>query len=137
MPVRPPHAVATELRVPFHDCDPLAIVWHGRYFEYLEAGRCALLRTRALDIPDIRQLGFRMVVAEVRCRYNFPLAYGDTVQVTAWFTEREPLIKVAYDVFNVTHARRSARASTRLATTDERGQLLTNTPPAILARLPA
>src|SRR5262245_13659309 len=23
-----------ELKVPFHDCDPLFVVWHGRYFQY-------------------------------------------------------------------------------------------------------
>jgi len=40
---RPDHAVSVELEIPFHDCDPLFVVWHGRYLEYMEVGRQALL----------------------------------------------------------------------------------------------
>ena len=133
---RPDHAVTVELDVPFHDCDPLFVVWHGNYFKYLEAGRQALLRSLRLDIPDMIDLGHRMYVADAHCRYMFPLTYGEKVEVTAWITESSPLIKVVYDVFNRTRGRRSARASTVLAITDKAGNLLTEIPPAIFDRLP-
>ncbi len=131
-----PHAVSVDLDVPFHDCDPLFVVWHGRYFEYLEAARTALMRAHDLDVPAIRDMGYRMFIVDVRCRYTFPLTYGDTVRVSAWVLERTPLIRVAYDVQNLTKGRASARATTALATTDGRGRLIPETPREIFERLP-
>ncbi len=136
MPLRPAHAVSVELEIPFHDCDPLFVAWHGRYFQYLEAGRQALLRSRTLDVPDLMKLRYRMYVSDVRCRYNFPLTYGDRVRVTSWFGEHESLIKVLYEVFNETKGRKSARASTLLAVTDEHSKFLPQIPASIRDRLP-
>jgi acyl-CoA thioester hydrolase len=121
--------------VPFHDCDPLQIVWHGRYFEYFEVARTALFRARGLDIPAIRELGLRMYVADVRCRYTSPLTYGDEVEVEAIAKTASPLIRIVYSVRNLTQKRRSARGHCVLATTDAQGQLLTETPDVIRERL--
>jgi acyl-CoA thioester hydrolase len=142
-PRRPAHAVTVEVRVAFHQCDPLGVVWHGRYFEYLEAARQALLASVDLDVPQIRALGFRLYVTEARCRYMAPLAYGDIAHVTAWFSRlsgsgsASPLIRIAYDVRHGARDGWCARAATVLATTDADGKLLPQTPEAILARLPA
>ncbi len=123
------------LKVPFHDCDPLFVVWHGRYLEYFELARTALLESRRLDVPEIRALGYRMYVTDARCRYMHPLSYGEEAQVTASFTATRPFVRIAYDVRNVTRGRRSARGYTVLATTDAAGQLLPETPDAIFERL--
>jgi acyl-CoA thioester hydrolase len=133
----PSHAATVELTVPFHDCDPLAVAWHGRYFEYFEAGRGALLQAHQLDVPDMINLGVRMFVTEVRCRYNFPLTYGDRFSVVSWFTECGPLLKVSYDIHNLTKQRKSARAFTRLALTDNHGRLCLDIPSVIRERLPS
>lgn len=134
---RPAHAVSVDLSVAFHQCDPLGVVWHGRYFEYLEIARTALLRSVQLDVEDIRSLGFRLYVTDAHCRYMVPLAYGQTARVSAWFSAVTPLIRVAYDVYDEAGARWCARATTVLATTDAAGVLLPRTPDAILDRLPA
>ncbi len=136
-PERPDHAITVEARVAFHQCDPLAVAWHGRYFEWYEVARTALFGSVDLDVPEIRALGFRMYVTEVQCRYMVPLSYGDTAHVTAWFGEVSPLIRVCYDVYNAESEKWSARATTVLATTDAAGVLLPKTPEAILQRLPS
>ncbi len=128
-------AARVTLKVPFHDCDPLFVVWHGRYLEYFELARTALLESRTLDVPQIRDLGFRMYVSDARCRYMYPLSYGDQVEVTASFTATRPLIRIAYDVRNLTKNRRSARGYTVLATTDAAGNLLHETPDVLVERL--
>lgn len=133
---RPAHAVTVPMQVPFHHCDPLFVVWHGRYFEYFELARGALMQRCDLDIPQMRDLGYRMFVTDAHCRYSFPLRYGEAFEVTAWLTEATPLLKVCYDVRNLSQARRTARAWTRLATVDGQGQLLPETPPTVLERLP-
>ena len=126
-----------ELVVPFHDCDPLQVVWHGRYLKYFELARTELFATHGLDVPDFRELGYRMYVSELRCRYTHPLRYGDRVEVTARPTALRPLIRIAYSVKNLTHKRRSARGLTVLAVTDLEGRLLSETPDAIVERLRA
>jgi acyl-CoA thioester hydrolase len=130
------HAVTVELDVPFHDCDPLFVVWHGRYFEYMAQARTALMKSIALDVPDVRDMGYRMYMTDVRCRYMYPLGYGDRVAVTAWFVQAEPILRVAYTLENVTAGRKAARGYTEIATTDANGNLVTRLPDAIRSRLP-
>ena len=134
---RPEHAVTIEAKVGFQQCDPLGVVWHGRYFEWFEAARAELFISRNLDVPELRAMDHRMFIVDAKCRYMQPLTYGDTVRVTAWFGAVEPLIRVGYDVRHATTGRWCARASTVLALTDGDGNLLPRTPDAILDRLPA
>ncbi len=134
---RPEHAVTVDFRVAFHQCDPLGVVWHGRYFEFFEVARSALMATVGLDVPDLRALGFQMYVTEVNCRYMLPLALGDALRVSAWFSAVTPLIRVAYDVRDPAGQRWYSRATTVLATTDRNGCLIPRTPDELLARLPA
>jgi len=136
-PQRPDHAITVDFQVAFHQCDPLGVVWHGRYFEFFEVARNALMTRFGLGIPDIRALGYQMYVTEANCRYMQPLALGDEIRVTAWFSAVTPLIRVAYDVNDPAGTRWCSRATTVLATTDRHGCLLPRTPDEILARLPA
>lgn len=128
-------AVRVRVTVPFHDCDPLSVVWHGRYLEYFELARTELFVAHEIDVPQIRDLGFRMYVADVGCRYMFPLTYGEEVEVTARAVAWKPMLRIVYGVHNLTRDRRSARGFTALATTDIHGALLPETPDAILQRL--
>ncbi|MEE9385375.1 MAG: acyl-CoA thioesterase [Nannocystaceae bacterium] len=130
------HAATLDIEVPFHDCDPLFVVWHGRYFQYMQRAHSLLLRSHRLDVPDLLAMGYQMYVTDTRCRYMFPLSYGDTARITAWFTTLRPLLRVAYDIRNVTKSRRCARAHTVTATTDTHGHLIRDTPDALLKRLP-
>lgn len=133
---RPEHAIEFTTRVGFHECDPLGVAWHGRYFEWMEEARTELFKSRDLDVPVIAGLGHRMFVVETKCRFMIPLRYGDEVLVRAWFVAVEPLIRVGYDFYNAQDGRWSARAVTQLATTDVHGELLPTTPDALLERLP-
>ncbi|MBY0398976.1 acyl-CoA thioesterase [Myxococcota bacterium] len=132
----PAAEVRVSTTIPFHDCDPLGIVWHGRYLEYFELARAELFIGFGLDVPEIRELGYRMVVVDVHCRYTHPLAYGETAEITARLKAVRPLIRVVYNVRNATQGRTSARGHCVLATTDAKGALFYETPDAIYERLP-
>jgi acyl-CoA thioester hydrolase len=127
--------IRVRIKVPFHDCDPLFVVWHGRYFQYLEVARSALFARHKVDVEDVRALNYRMYVTDVHCRYMHPLSYNDEAEITARFTALTPLLRIAYDVRNLTAQRRSARAVTVLATTDASGKLFPETPHDLLARV--
>ena len=128
-------AVTVELEIPFHDTDPLGVAWHGHYYKYMELARTALLRSLDLEVDRIRDLGFRLYIIESKCRYVWPLHYADKVRVSAWLRDLDHRINIAYEIYNVTHGRRSARGHTILATTDAEGSLLLETPDALIQRL--
>jgi acyl-CoA thioester hydrolase len=127
--------VTIELEIPFHDVDSLGVVWHGHYYKYMELARTALLRSLELEVAQIRDLGYRLYVIETRCRYAFPLRYAERARVSAWVKDVDNRITIAYEVFNVTAGRRSARGHTVLASTDADGNLLLETPDALRRRL--
>jgi acyl-CoA thioester hydrolase len=128
-------SASVTLKVPFHDCDPLFVVWHGRYLQYLEVARSALFARHHIDVEDVRGLGLRMYVTDVHCRYMHPLSYNDELRVSARFSAITPLLRISYEVLNLTANRKSARAVTVLATTDAAGKLLPETPHELLARI--
>ena len=133
---RPPADAATvDGEVPFHDVDPLLIVWHGHYFKYFELARTVLFRRHRVDGPDLLELGYRFVVAHSEVRHVAPLTYGDRYRARAWFLDYSHRIHVGYEVFDLTHGRRAARARTELVTTDAHGNLLLETPAALITRI--
>ena len=129
------HETAVELEVPLYHVDALGIVWHGRYYEYLELARIQLLRGLQLDGRDLLELGFGMVLIESHCRHSAPLRYGERIRVAAWLRDVKHRLHVDYEITNLTRGERAARAHTILVTTDPSGRLLLRTPPAILERL--
>lgn len=131
----PSKRIEIELEVPFHDVDGLHVVWHGHYYKYFELARTALFRKCKLDVPDMIELGYRMVVIESKCRHVFPLRYGDKFRVSAWFKEFEYRLHVAFEVFNLTAERRAAKGHTMLATLDADGNLLLATPASMSTRV--
>ena len=70
-------------------------MWHGHYFKYLELARTELMRVHRLDVPDLVELGFHMMVVDAHCRYMRPLRYGERVRVTARFVDFDQRIVVA------------------------------------------
>lgn len=132
----PDHAVSVDIDVPFSHCDPLTVVWHGRYFEYFEAARMKLLRSIGLDAPQMAALGYKIYLIDARIRFMKPLRYGDQLRCTVWFSELRPHIRMAYVVDNLTQKVRSARGYTVVATTNLDNELISETPHQILERLP-
>jgi len=126
-----------DFEVPFHDVDLMGIAWHGHYYKYLELARTQLLRARKLDAGDLIGPRYRFLLIESHCRHTYPLFYGDCARVSAWVRDVQHRIFLAYEITNLTHARRSARAHTILATTDLANNLLLETPHEIRDRLRA
>lgn len=126
-----------DIEVPFHDVDSLSIVWFGNYYKYMDRARSALMRAHGLDERGLDRLGVGLVVVESRCRYVRPLRFGDTVRVTARFTdvaEQDPRIHIAYDLTQIGSGARVARGRTALVATDAAGRLLAEVPPSVLAK---
>jgi acyl-CoA thioester hydrolase len=129
------HLTSVELEVPFHDCDPLGVVWHGHYLKYLEIARTKMLSPIGLDGEELLATGHRFYVIESRCRHTFPLFYRDRLRVDAWIREYENRLFASFEVHNLTRERRSARAHTIMAVTDAEGNLLLEMPRVLVSRI--
>ncbi|KPJ77867.1 MAG: thioesterase [Deltaproteobacteria bacterium SG8_13] len=85
-----------ELRVPFHDLDPLHIVWHGNYLKYFDIARFALFENAGIDLYAYYQrTGYLFPVIKTSTKYIVPLKYGDLFRCRA--TVREASIKIVTD----------------------------------------
>ena len=129
------HETSVELEVPFHDVDAMRVVWHGHYFKYFEVARTALLRARGLDAGDLVGIRYQLVVIESHCRHTMALRYGDRFRTSAWFRDYARRLMIGYEIRNLASGRRAARGHTALATLNEAGELLLETPPEIILRI--
>ena len=133
-PVRP-HETRIESEVPFHDVDPMQIVWHGHYYKYFEVARTKLLRSLGLDAGEIIGELYLLMVSDSSCRYIDPLKYGERFEVAAWFEDVENRLCIDFEIQNLSSRRRCARGRTVLVSVDLEGRLLVKTPRAILGRI--
>lgn len=89
---------AVEFAVPFHDLDPLGVVWHGNYAKYFELARGALLRSIDYDYPQMQESGYAWPVVDLHVRYPRPLRYQQEVRVSARIVEHENRLRIRYEI---------------------------------------
>jgi len=70
-----------EIRVRFAETDGMAVVYHGRYFEYLEAARIALLDAIGLPYAQLVAEGYHLPVVEVQAKYLNPARFDDIINI--------------------------------------------------------
>lgn len=87
-----------DIRVPFFDLDPAGVAWHGRYFQYFELARCALLEKVDYSYEEMQRSGYLWPVADTAVRYVRPLTLHQEARVTACLREWEMRIVVDYKI---------------------------------------
>lgn len=134
---RPDAVVAeVEILIPFHDVDPMNVVWHGHYFKYFELARTELETRLGLTFSVMNEMGFICPVIESHCRHVSAMRYGDRGRCRSWIAQVDRRVTVAYELWNRTTDRRSAEGHTVQAALDrDTGQMLLEVPAAILPRV--
>lgn len=74
-----------QMKVRFHECDPLQIVWHGNYLKYFEEGREDFCIQHGISYLDMKKHGFSTPIVKSSCEHKLPLQYGDTFKVQTTF----------------------------------------------------
>lgn len=88
------HSVA--IKVPFHDLDPVGIVWHGNYSKYFEIARCALLETFDYNYDQMAASGYSWPIIDLHLRYVKAAKFGETLNVRATLREWEYRLRIDY-----------------------------------------
>jgi len=91
---------STSFCVPFHDLDATGVVWHGRYFKYLENARCALLEQVGYSYDAMLESGFLWPVVDSQIRYVQPFTLNQQVKAIACLREWEFNLTVDYRLEN-------------------------------------
>ena len=86
------------IRIPFYDLDPAGVVWHGRYFQYFEIARAALLEDIGYSYEGMQDSGYLWPVADAEVRFVRPLTLNQEATVTACLKEWEMRLVVDYRI---------------------------------------
>ena len=118
--------------VPFHDCDPMQVVWHGNYARYFEVARSALLRKMDYDYEDMSNSGYVWPIVDMRVKYISSARYAQHIKVEANLVEFDPRLKIDYVITCVATGKKLTKASTTQLAVDMATQELQFAAPKVL-----
>lgn len=125
-----------EIEIPFHDCDPANIVWHGNYARYFEVARCALLETLNYNYDHMRESGYAWPLIDFQMRFIKPLRFKQKVRVRARIIEWEYRLKIDYLISDSLSGERLCKGSTaQVAVEIASGEMILATPDILLQKL--
>jgi acyl-CoA thioester hydrolase len=102
----------TETQVQFFDLDPMEVVWHGHYVNYLEIVRSVLLDSIDYNYAAMKASGYLWPVIDLHLRYIASATFGQRLKLRADIIEWENRLKIRYLITDAATGRRLARAST-------------------------
>lgn len=131
-------AASAEITVPFHDLDPVNVVWHGHYAKYLEIARDELMDRIGYGHAEMLASGYVWPVVEMRVRYLQAARLRQRLRVRAAIVDYEARLKIAYEVSDAATGRRLTRAHTvQVAVRIDTGEMLFSTPAVLRERIAA
>ena len=98
--------------VPFHDVDTMNVVWHGHYLKYFEIARCKLLDQFHYNYKQMLASGYAWPVIESHVRYLQGIEFEQKIRVRAILKEWENRLKIEYQIFDATTAKRLTKGYT-------------------------
>ena len=100
-----------QLVVPFHDLDPLHMVWHGNYFKYFDMARFGLFESRGVDLYRYhRTAGCIFPITRTETKFILPLRHRDHFICRATLMEARYKIVIDFEIRLFTDRTLCARA---------------------------
>jgi acyl-CoA thioester hydrolase len=129
-------SVDVAIKVQFYDLDPMGIVWHGNYAQFLEQARAALFQKISFGYREMAASGFAWPIVDLRIKYVRPIDLSRTIKVTATLVEYENRLKINYLIANIDDGLILTRAHTIQVTVDrETNELCFETPPVLVEKV--
>ena len=87
------------LAVPFHDLDPMQMVWHGNYLKYFDRARTALFDNAGIDLFGyFKKARILFPITKTTTKYIASLQYRDIFTCQATMTEAQYKIVVEFQI---------------------------------------
>lgn len=136
MSTAPVIEIEIEIEVPFHDLDPIGIVWHGNYVRYIEIARCALLERIGYNYDHMAASGYSWPVIDVQLRYIKGATFKQKLKIRAEIVEWENRLKIDYVIRDAATGERMTKGySVQVAVDIKTGEMQLQSPRALLDKL--
>ena len=124
------------VQVPFHDLDPVGIVWHGNYSKYFEIARCALLETFNYNYDEMARSGYSWPIIDLHMRYVKAARFAELLDVQATLREWEHRLRIDYLATNAADGLRVCKGTSIQVAVDMKTQeMCLRSPDIIFQRL--
>jgi acyl-CoA thioester hydrolase len=88
-----------DMKVAFHDLDPLQIVWHGNYLKYFDVARFALFASVGIDLYQyMLTKKYVFPVTRSAAKHIMPLRAFDEFVCRATVTEAQYKIAMKFEI---------------------------------------
>lgn len=85
--------------VPFHDLDPMQMVWHGNYLKYFEVARSALFAQSGVDLFDyFKKTNCLFPIIKTATKHVASLMYLDEFKCKAFIVEAKYKIVMDFQI---------------------------------------
>lgn len=102
--------------VPFHDLDPMKVMWHGNYFKYFDITRDALFSKLGVDLYQVyRETQYIFPIIRTSIKHVFPLRFRDEFICRAMLKKVDYKITVAFEIRMTEDNRVSAKGKSEQA----------------------
>ncbi|MBD1226761.1 acyl-CoA thioesterase [Xenorhabdus griffiniae] len=128
----PRFTAEVELTVPFHDADPMGVVWHGNYFRYFEIAREALMNQLNYGYQAMRESGYVWPIVDAKIKYRAPVLFEQKIRIRASIEEFENRLKIAYQVFDAASGEKTTAGYTIQVAVSKETQEMSFVSPNIL-----
>ncbi|MCP4691246.1 MAG: acyl-CoA thioesterase [Desulfobacterales bacterium] len=94
-----PRISEVRLKVPFHDLDPMRVVWHGNYLKYFDIARFALFREAGVDLHEYAlKTNCFLPVVRTSTKHIAPLRHNDEFICKATLVEAYIRIVLDFEI---------------------------------------
>lgn len=107
-----PASFEIQLKVPFHDLDPMQVVWHGNYFKHFDQARFGLFEKAGIDLYRYQlEKQFLFPITKNAIKHIAPLGPNDDFICKATVTEARYKIAMAFEIRLATTGKLCARCT--------------------------
>jgi acyl-CoA thioester hydrolase len=87
------------MKVPFHDVDPMQIVWYGNYMKYFDIARQGLFESQGIDLQDVLdKTGYAFPVVRSSVKHIRPLHHLDVFFCIATLVEVTHKVVIDFEI---------------------------------------
>ncbi len=130
---RPCPSCQISMRVPFHDLDPMQVVWHGNYYKYFDQARFKLFQQCGVELYTLYQkTNLLLPIIRTTCKHIAALGQNDQFTCTASLIEAHIKIVIDFEIRRTSDGALCTRArSDQVAVKMPENELLLEIPESI------
>jgi len=114
--------VDVDVRVRYAETDQMGVAYYGSYVVWFEVGRSAYCRAKGFSYRELEEMGYRLVVVDLRARYKGSAKYDDLIVVRTQLKDlKNRMLTFAYRILKKDSNELIVQGETRHLCLNKRG----------------